>query len=123
MQSQYSSAIFQLDTDKPEEVNKQSDLVLKALPKDIPDEIRVDISKIRIGHGIKVEEIELENVEFMDHPKAVVVAVKTARAAVEETIEDEDEDLEGEEGAEGEDGETSGEAKEEGAEKEAAATE
>ncbi|MEQ8625464.1 MAG: 50S ribosomal protein L25 [Vicingaceae bacterium] len=98
-------------------------LVLKALPKDIPDEIRVDISKIRIGHGIKVEEIELENVEFMDHPKAVVVAVKTARAAVEETIEDEDEDLEGEEGAEGEDGETSGEAKEEGAEKEAAATE
>ena len=99
-------------------------LVLKALPKDIPDEIRVDISKIRIGHGIKVEEIELENVEFMDHPKAVVVAVKTARAAVEETIDDEDlEDEEGEEGTEGEDGETSGEAKEEGAEKEAAATE
>lgn len=88
-------------------------LVLKALPKDIPDEILVDISKIRIGHGIKVEEVKLENVEFMDHPKAVVVAVKTARTAVEDEIVDEE--LEGEEGEE-----TSVEEGE-GAEKEAAA--
>jgi len=88
-------------------------LVLKALPKDIPDEILVDISKIRIGHGIKVEEVELENVEFMDHPKSVVVAVKTARTAVEDEIVDEE--LEDEEGEEGE------ASSEEGAEKEAAA--
>ena len=33
VQSQYTSAIFQLDTDKPEEVNKQSQLVLNALPQ------------------------------------------------------------------------------------------
>ena len=33
VQSQYSSAIFQLDTEKPEEVDKQSGLVLKALPQ------------------------------------------------------------------------------------------
>ena len=33
VQSQYSSAIFQLDTDKPEEVNNQSELVLNALPQ------------------------------------------------------------------------------------------
>jgi len=33
VQSQYTSAIFQLDTDKPEEVNKQSELVLSALPQ------------------------------------------------------------------------------------------
>jgi len=33
VQSQYTSAIFQLDTDNPEEVNKQSELVLSALPQ------------------------------------------------------------------------------------------
>ena len=33
VQSQYTSAIFQLDTDKPEEVNKQSELVLSVLPQ------------------------------------------------------------------------------------------
>ena len=33
VQSEYTSAIFQLDTDKPEEVNKQSQLVLTALPQ------------------------------------------------------------------------------------------
>jgi hypothetical protein len=33
VQSQYTSAFFQLDTDKPEEVRQQSELVLKALPQ------------------------------------------------------------------------------------------
>ena len=33
MQSQFTSAIFQLDTDKPEEVEKQSAAVLKELPQ------------------------------------------------------------------------------------------
>ena len=33
VQSKYTSAIFQLDTDKPEEVKKQSELVLNALPQ------------------------------------------------------------------------------------------
>ncbi|MAY84307.1 MAG: 50S ribosomal protein L25 [Flavobacteriales bacterium] len=84
-------------------------LVIKALPKDVPSEIEVDISNLRIGHGIKVEEIELENAEFMDHPKAVVVAVKTARAAIEEIIDEDEEGEEGEEGAEGEGGEATAE--------------
>ena len=33
LQSKFTSAIFQLDTDKPEEVKKQSELVLKELPQ------------------------------------------------------------------------------------------
>ncbi len=88
-------------------------LIVKAMPKDIPEEIEVDVTKIKIGYGIKVEDIDLENVEFLDHPKAVIVAVKTSRVAVEDELEDE-EGEEGEEGAEGAEGE-------EGAEKETAA--
>ena len=78
-------------------------LVLKALPNDIPDEIEVDITNVKIGMGIKVEEVNIDNVEFLDHPKAVVIAVKTSRVAVEDEITDE----EGEEGAEGTEGEES----------------
>ena len=33
IQSQYTSALFQLDTDNPEEVDKQSEFVLNQLPK------------------------------------------------------------------------------------------
>ena len=33
LQSQYTSALFQLDTDNPEEVDKQSEFVLNQLPK------------------------------------------------------------------------------------------
>lgn len=83
---------------KREKIRK---LILKALPTHIPEEVEVDVSKIRIGQGIKVEEIDLENVEFLDHPKAVVVAVKTSRVAIDDELDDE-EDEEGEEGEEGE---------------------
>lgn len=94
-------------------------LVVKALPKDVPAEIEVDITKVRIGQGIKVEEISIDNVEFMDHPKAVIMAVKTSRLALPEDEIDED----GEEGEEGADGGDAAAAEGSEAPAEAAATE
>ena len=64
-------------------------LVLKALHKDIPEEISIDISNVRIGQSIKVVDLNLENVEILDHPNAVIIAVKTSRVAIEEEHEDE----------------------------------
>lgn len=95
--------------------DKLRKLIVKALPKDIPSEIEVDITKLRIGYGIKVEEISIDNVEFMDHPKSVIVAVKTSRVAVDDALDGEDE--------EGEEGETSGAEEGSEAATEAAATE
>jgi len=88
---------------------KMRKIVLKALPTNIPEEIEVDITNVRIGQGIKIEDISLDNVEFLDHPKAVIIAVKTSRVAVEDELEDE----EGEEGAEGEEAAEGEEKKEE----------
>lgn len=76
-------------------------LVLKALHKDIPEEISIDISNVRIGQSIKVGDLNLENVEILDHPNAVIIAVKTSRVAIEEELEDEEGDEEGEGAAEG----------------------
>jgi len=70
-------------------------LISKALPADMPDVVVVDITKLKIGQSIKVQDIKMDGVEFLDTPNAVVVAVKTSRVAV---VDDEEE--ESEEGAE-----------------------
>ncbi len=71
-------------------------VICKALPKDLPQEIEIDVTPLRIGQDVKVRDLNIEGVEFMNSPNAVIVAVKTSRVAVEE----EEEDEEGEEGAE-----------------------
>ncbi|MDB9775824.1 50S ribosomal protein L25 [Vicingaceae bacterium] len=73
--------------------DKLRKLVLKALPNDMPDVVEVDITKLKIGQSIKVQDISIENVELLDTPNAVVVAVKTSRVAV--TTDDEEEEEEG----------------------------
>ncbi len=82
-------------------------LKVKALPMNLPDEITADISNLKIGDRLFLNELESENFEFL-HPEAmVVVQVRMARAAVVEEEEGEEgEAVEGEEGAEGAEGET-----------------
>lgn len=75
-------------------------ILCKALPKDMPEVVTVDISKLRIGQDIKVRDISIENVEFLNAPNAVIIAVKTSRVAVADDGEEEGEEGEGEEAAE-----------------------
>ena len=72
--------------------DKLRKLVSKALPSDMPDVIEVDITKLRIGQSIKVQDIKMDGVEFLDTPNAVVVAVKTSRVAVNTDDEEEEEE-------------------------------
>ena len=71
-------------------------LSIKALPSKLPDFFNVDISKLKIGMLIAVEELKNDDFTILHPDNQVVVQVKTARTAV---LVDEDE--EGEEGAEG----------------------
>jgi len=84
---------------------KMRKLIVKALPNDVPEEVVVDITKMKIGDVIQVEDINIDGVEFLDHPKAVIVAVKMSRLVVKGD-DDDDEDEE----------DTDGEGSEEGAE-------
>ena len=63
-----------------------------------PDYIDIDVKELKIGGSIKVEDIVIDGLEFLDPPNRVIVAIKTARALVVESEE-------GEEGEDGEDGE------------------
>ena len=88
-------------------------LSVRALPADLPDFINADISKLRIGDKVYVTELDSEEYTILHPENTVVVQVRTARAAIEDELEDE-EGEEGEEGAEGETPAEGGEAPAEG---------
>ncbi|KFF22287.1 50S ribosomal protein L25/general stress protein Ctc [Chryseobacterium sp. JM1] len=77
-------------------------LKVKAIPANLPDEIVVDVTPLRIGNKLYVGGIKAEGYSFVHPDNAVVVAVKMSRnamkggAAVED---DEDEEVATEEGA------------------------
>lgn len=73
-------------------------LTVVGYPKDLPDTIEVDISKLRIGHSVRVKELESDGIKLLNAPNAVVVSVKMSRGALD--IEEEEEEAAAE-GAEG----------------------
>ena len=76
-------------------------LRIKALPANLPDFLTADISKLKIGSKLFVDELMNDAFTIMHPENTVVVQVRMARAAIEEEVEDEDEDEEGAEGEEG----------------------
>jgi large subunit ribosomal protein L25 len=59
-------------------------LRVRALPADLPDFIEVNIDNLEIGKAIKVGELSMDKITFLDTPNNPVVSVKTTRAAVED---------------------------------------
>lgn len=70
-------------------------LMVKAFPKDLPDFITIDISKLRIGQSVRIGDVVTENYELVNPDKLVIVAVNRTRGAVDV---DEEEEEDGEEG-------------------------
>jgi large subunit ribosomal protein L25 len=72
-------------------------LKVKALAKDLPDNIEIDVTKLAIGQSIKVGDLSLKNIEILDKKSNVVVSVNITRAARSAAgVADEDEGEEGE---------------------------
>ena len=71
-------------------------LTVTCLPTDLPDNIEIDISDLRIGQSVRIEGLDIKNVEFLHPNSLVVVSIKTARAAVAEDVEIDGESTEGE---------------------------
>lgn len=77
-------------------------LKVKAIPANLPDEIVVDITPLKIGNKLYVGSIKTEGYSFMHPDNAVVVAVKMSRNAAKGGAaqdDDEDEEVATEEGA------------------------
>ncbi len=88
-------------------IKKLRKLKISALSENLPDDMTVSIEGLEIGDSVKVSQLTLENVTFLDAPSTVIVGVRTARAVVEEVAP-------GAEGAAPEGTAAEGEKKEEG---------
>ena len=90
-------------------------LRIKALPTNLPDNVQIDISGLKIGDKVSISELSNDAYNFLHSDNTVVCQVKQSRVRIE-LDEEEEEDEEGAEGtadaAEGTGG--SGEAKAEG---------
>ena len=69
-------------------------LKLKALPANLPDEIVVDVTPLKIGSKLYVGDIKTNNFTFVHPDNAVVVDVKMSRTALKggAVVEDDDEE-------------------------------
>ncbi|MBS1570888.1 MAG: 50S ribosomal protein L25/general stress protein Ctc [Bacteroidetes bacterium] len=76
-------------------------LKVKALPANLPDEIVVDVTPLKIGNKLYVESLKNNNYTFMHPDNAVVVAVKMSRNAIKNAgaMADDDDEEEVTEGA------------------------
>jgi len=73
-------------------------LKVKALPKNLPDFINVDISKLKLGNKISTVDLQSEAYSFLHPDNTVVCKVRTSRASM--SLVDVEEEGEATEGAE-----------------------
>jgi large subunit ribosomal protein L25 len=62
-------------------VRKRAALKVYAFPKDMPDHIDIDCSQLDFHHAIKVGDMKVANLEFLDPKAAAIAAVEVPRAA------------------------------------------
>jgi len=62
-------------------VRKRAALKVYAFPKDMPDHIDVDVTTLDFHHAIKVSDMKMESLEFMDPKHASIAVVEVPRAA------------------------------------------
>ena len=63
-------------------------LSVRATPENLPDNVTLEIATMKIGEKIYVRDVEAKNFDILTSATAVIVSVKTARAAVEEEEEE-----------------------------------
>ncbi len=83
-------------------------LFVKALPKNLPDFIKADVSNLNLNDKITIEDLKDENYSFIHPDNMVVCQVKMSRASM--SLETETDEEEGEEGSAESESKTEGSA-------------
>ena len=65
-------------------VVKMKSLKVKALPKDLREAIYVDISNLELNGNIRVEDVNLENMEILNSPRIPIASVVLTRQLKQE---------------------------------------
>jgi large subunit ribosomal protein L25 len=69
-------------------VKKVRKLKVRGLLNDIPEFIPVDISGLDIDNSVKVNDLKIDNITFVENPNAVVTAVLSTRNVEEAPTEE-----------------------------------
>lgn len=75
-------------------------LTVKALPGKLPAELSVDISKLKIGHNLKVRTLKLAGITPLMPPERTILVIRPPRGGRAKIEEFADEEAEAAEGAE-----------------------
>ena len=67
-------------------------IITKGLISNLPDSISINVEDLAIGMFIYIKDISIDGCEFLAPPNSVVVGVKTARTAILETVDNEDDE-------------------------------
>jgi len=62
-------------------IQKRAALKVLGFPKDMPDHIDVDVSELDFHHAIKVSDMNIPGLEFLDPKQSAIAAVEVPRAA------------------------------------------
>lgn len=73
-------------------------LKVKGIYNELPENIVLDVTKLKLGQSIQVGDLSFDNFELLNPNNSVIVQVKLIRDVIQEDDEDEDIDEEGEEG-------------------------
>ncbi|HRW98341.1 MAG TPA: 50S ribosomal protein L25/general stress protein Ctc [Cyclobacteriaceae bacterium] len=62
-------------------VRKKASLKVFGFPKDMPEHIDVDVTELDFHHAIKVMDVKMTNLEFLDPKRSPIAVVEVPRAA------------------------------------------
>jgi large subunit ribosomal protein L25 len=62
-------------------VRKRASLKVYGFPKDMPDHIDVEVSGLDFHHAVKIGDMNIDGLEFLDPHQATIAAVEVPRAA------------------------------------------
>jgi len=57
-------------------------LQVSALPKHLPDSVKIDVTTLQLGKNITVKDVNIENVNILTPKVTIICAVKMTRAAI-----------------------------------------
>jgi len=81
---------------------KRRHLKVKGMAKDLPEELFVDVTDLKIHNSLKIGDLSFDNIELLDSKIVTVVTVGTARVALKTEEEEAAEAAAAAEAAEGE---------------------
>jgi len=75
-------------------VKEKRYVTVLALAKNLPDELTIDVTKLKIGQSIKIADLNPENLQLIEGPSASIVSVKLTRTAAKIGDDDDEEEEE-----------------------------